>query len=677
MTTRHGIGWVLTALALLAGATSARAGGVVGTGTKASCTPGAFAQALAGGGMVTFDCGPEPHTIVVAQRHTITADTTIDGEGRIGLSGGGVRGVFTVQAGRRLTLDRLTIADGGVENWALYVSDDATLNLTNVVVQACSRGGVYNAGGTVTAIDTTFAGNDASAAGAAITNENGGQLTVMRSVFQGNLNGAIYSGGPATIAESYFGGNRGDSAGGAAINHSDRVDLKACRFEDNDASGGGAIYTSGDLLVEDSYFRRNDATAFDGGAILLFNQTQSPSSVTVRRSTFWENGAARAGGAVRCDAPNGICTFENVTFSRNVSLQNGSAAELSLKSGTVQATHVTVLADTAPAIDRIAGTLTMQNSIVDGTCTGGIVDGGGNLQADPGACAPGFQNGHPALFALQENGGITPTHEIHEGSAALGIVAAGCLATDQRGVARPTTGCDAGAFQFGAIPTLTTLTPDRTQAGGPAFALVVRGTSFLAGPSPTLVYWNGTALPAMVRSATELVVSVPATLIATPGVATITIENPNPPVPDGGPAATSLPFTIVELMPPPPPPPGPDPTPEPEPEGPCDGLTSYAAVLCALEQAKAPGRFCAAADLDPKLAKAMQTALGKAVTFVTSGRDATAKRRPKFLRKAKAQLDKLARRAASKRAGKTAPACKTAVAGGVTPLAADVAGLGQ
>src|SRR5262249_15157553 len=152
---------------------------------------------------------------------------------------------------------------------------------------------------------------------------------------------------------------------------------------------------------------------FEGGAIQLYNQTQSPSSVTVRASTFEENVAVRAGGAMRCDAPNGSCALENVTFSRNIATQAGGGAELSVKSGAVAMTHATVLAGGSPAIERVAGSLTMRNSVVtDGACTGGLTDGGGNVQQAPGLCAAGFHDGDPALFALADNGGLTPTHEI-------------------------------------------------------------------------------------------------------------------------------------------------------------------------------------------------------------------------------------------------------------------------
>lgn len=55
------------------------AGGVVGTGSAVSCTEAALDAALAGGGSVTFNCGPDPATITVTSTKTIYVDTAIDG----------------------------------------------------------------------------------------------------------------------------------------------------------------------------------------------------------------------------------------------------------------------------------------------------------------------------------------------------------------------------------------------------------------------------------------------------------------------------------------------------------------------------------------------------------------------------------------------------------------------
>src|SRR5262245_9072843 len=65
-------------------------GGVVGSGTADSCTDAALDAALAGGGVVTFDCGGSA-TINISMgsgTKTIAADTTIDGGGEITISGG-------------------------------------------------------------------------------------------------------------------------------------------------------------------------------------------------------------------------------------------------------------------------------------------------------------------------------------------------------------------------------------------------------------------------------------------------------------------------------------------------------------------------------------------------------------------------------------------------------------
>ncbi len=54
---------------------------MVGTGTAASCTETALDTALAKGGIVTFDCGARPITIVVTSEKALTQDTVIDGGG--------------------------------------------------------------------------------------------------------------------------------------------------------------------------------------------------------------------------------------------------------------------------------------------------------------------------------------------------------------------------------------------------------------------------------------------------------------------------------------------------------------------------------------------------------------------------------------------------------------------
>ena len=88
-------------------------------------------------------------------------------------------------------------------------------------------------------------------------------------------------------------------------------------------------------------------------------------------------------------------------------------------------------------------------------------------------------------------------------------------------------------------PTITSINPTSATAGGPAFTLTVNGTNFVTG---AVVRWNTTALMTTLASASQLTATVPATLIASAGSATVTVLS-------GGVTTSGLPFTI---NPPPP-----------------------------------------------------------------------------------------------------------------------------
>ena len=70
------------------------------------------------------------------------------------------------------------------------------------------------------------------------------------------------------------------------------------------------------------------------------------------------------------------------------------------------------------------------------------------------------------------------------------------------------------------VPTLSSLSPASSDAGGPAFTLTVKGAAFQ--PFST-VNWNGSPLATTYVSASELKAAVPASLIATPGKVTVTV----------------------------------------------------------------------------------------------------------------------------------------------------------
>ena len=69
-------------------------------------------------------------------------------------------------------------------------------------------------------------------------------------------------------------------------------------------------------------------------------------------------------------------------------------------------------------------------------------------------------------------------------------------------------------------PTITSLSPSSTAAGGATFTLTVNGTYLFSGAT---VNWNGIPLATAFVGTSQLTATVPASLIATPGTATVTV----------------------------------------------------------------------------------------------------------------------------------------------------------
>ena len=71
---------------------------VIGTGTPTSCTSAAVVAAVAQGGLITFDCGPDPVTIPMEATAKVFNDTgpeiVLDGGGLVTLDGQGERRIL-------------------------------------------------------------------------------------------------------------------------------------------------------------------------------------------------------------------------------------------------------------------------------------------------------------------------------------------------------------------------------------------------------------------------------------------------------------------------------------------------------------------------------------------------------------------------------------------------------
>lgn len=75
------------------------------------------------------------------------------------------------------------------------------------------------------------------------------------------------------------------------------------------------------------------------------------------------------------------------------------------------------------------------------------------------------------------------------------------------------------------VPILYPLNPSSTVPGSTPYTLTVTGDGFVSGST---VYWNGTALATTYASSSKLTATVPATDLATPNTATVTVINPGP-----------------------------------------------------------------------------------------------------------------------------------------------------
>lgn len=248
---------------------------VIGTGTAASCQSNAavnqLTDAVLAGGVIDFNCGPDPVIILVNTLIT-NQNVTVNGDGLIILSGEDLRQVFYVMTGGSATLNDLVLTDGSAsKGGALAVEPNASAVLNRTLVSSSQSsgdgGGIYNYG-TLTVNHSTIGSNIAGLNGGGVFNNNGtvtindsylisnqaqsgggvytvnGQLTLnrtaVRSSFINNQGGGIFAAGPTQITNSTFSNNRALKGGALFLIHN--VDILNSTFNENKADLGGAIW---------------------------------------------------------------------------------------------------------------------------------------------------------------------------------------------------------------------------------------------------------------------------------------------------------------------------------------------------------------------------------------------------------------------------------------------------
>jgi hypothetical protein len=510
--------------------------GVVGNGTPGSCTEAALNGALAGGGLVTFNCGANPVTIPITAQKRLTASTEING---------GSATLVTLDAGSASPRTRHFVTN---DNVSLTVRN---LTLTNGRCLLASQGNppdplepTMGYGGSIrsginsplTVTDSRFINNTCENTGAdfggGAIRQRRGPLVVQRTLFQGNraANAGAISASDAvvTIEDSTFVSNTTNAfvggfsgVGGAFYNDESGNGLITIRrtvFQSNTATNAaGALqsyFVPGDqgLALENCTFTGNSAPNL-GGAALVQNNPPGPFvPVSVVGSTFSGNSGSSGGGIAAVRTPVNVT---NSTFSGNT-----SGGAIFSGQSTLNLSHVTIANNTGGGLllDTVSGSI--RGSIVANNsgsqCNVPLTNGGFNVQFPAtGSCAAGSVIQDPQLSPLANNGGPTQTRAIGGGSPAFNLVTSGCPppATDQRGVVRPANSCDAGAYEAGGAPSISIANTSVSEGnGGTTPATFTVSLSAAASQTVTVQYstFNGSAVAGSDYNASSGTVTFPA-----------------------------------------------------------------------------------------------------------------------------------------------------------------------
>jgi len=304
---------------------------VIGNGTPASCTSAAVVDAVAQGGKVRFNCGPNAITIVMketAKVYNDQPDLVLDGGGKVTLSGGGVRRILyqntcdpnqvwtssrcDLQTNPKTTIQNLTFVDGNAigqrygrtdvyGGGAIFVRGGGFKIVNSVFMRnRCEATGPDMGGGAVRAFGTQGVfhitgsrfGGDSAAKGN--TCSNGGGLSglgasfgVWNSVFRFNdVTG--YGANPARA------GTPGGGSGGAIYMDGNSMNLNLCgtRITDHAApEGGSAVFyvsnnRTGTMQVTNATMKRNPKGRFETAGLPGMFVLAAPGQPVVTNSTI-------------------------------------------------------------------------------------------------------------------------------------------------------------------------------------------------------------------------------------------------------------------------------------------------------------------------------------------------------------------------------------------------------
>jgi polymorphic membrane protein len=276
----------------------------IGNGSAASCTSEAVVSAVAAGGIITFNCGPDPITITMNATAKVRNDhgpkVVLDGGGRVTLSGGGQRRILYLntcdaaqvhttshcqdQDSPQLTVQNLTFVDG---------------NSTGEHTEGGGGGAIFVRGGRFKAVNTRFFRNRCDSTGPDLGGAAIRVLDQSRDL-------------PVYIVNSTFGGSPGQggicSNGGAlssigvswvvlnsVMSYNSAIGRGQNPALPNTPGGGsgGAIYTDGNLFtvtLDGTIIENNKAN--EGGGAIFFVSNDRSGTMTIQNSRLKGNPSA-------------------------------------------------------------------------------------------------------------------------------------------------------------------------------------------------------------------------------------------------------------------------------------------------------------------------------------------------------------------------------------------------
>jgi len=273
---------------------------VIGNGTPESCTAEAFIEAVAQGGTIVFDGGPDPIIITLDQPAKVfndaNPDVVIDGGGLVTLSGGGKSRILYMntcdknqhwttshcqnQDHPRLTVQNITFADGN----------------STAETEYDGGGAIWVRGGRFKAVNCRFFNNVCASTGPDV----GGAAIRVFSQYE-NL--------PVYIVSSTFGGaegygNVGSNGGGISsigvswtiinsfFSHNRAIGNGANPAQTGTPGGGsgGAIYNDGNtmtLSILGTLIEQNEVNAH--GSAIFFVTNDHSGNIRIDQSVIRNN----------------------------------------------------------------------------------------------------------------------------------------------------------------------------------------------------------------------------------------------------------------------------------------------------------------------------------------------------------------------------------------------------